>query len=397
MTVEVYTLALFLDTCLMAYCLNADFTRLSSSLLAGVLFVLAVTIHITNVLLGPIILVLVARKAGPSRSLRRLTLLGATVALGAVTIAFMMLHGRGRSIWPPDFMAVLPRPDPSPPSTIVGSLSRSLYGFARTVAYLPDFVQASRGYLAVYAFSACVVVLLVLVIAARGFIQQLPHDRPLIAGLALMVIPFVVLGFGYYPSDPERWLFLMPPFWLVLGLIWDRYQPHPAAWLRRPTSQCLLAGVVVGLGVYNAAFGLFPDTQSSRYLTGLRELTKRTVPHDLVISPAGIKGTILEFYLGSAPDFENLRLTELVARYPSDPAAMSTELRSANRTSTESRPEGIRLQSDRRRACEVQRVSLGFLSRSLQPRYLLESAQAIRSGGRDSTESLFLWNLSTQG
>ena len=327
--------ALFLDTALIAYCLSADFTRPRSCVVVGFLFVLATSIHISNVLTGPFVLVLIASKAGPSTRLRSLTLVGLTILLGMATLVLMMLIGSGRLLWPPDLLAILPRPEHSPPRTLIGTLGRSLYGFSRTVAYLPDFIDLSAGYAAAYVAAGSALTLLVLFLATRGFVKYLPHDRVLIAGLGLLLTPVAAVGTYYYPSDPERWLFLMPAFWLVMGLIWDRYQPEAGACLTPHSSQVVLAGIVVCLGLYNAIFGLLSETKLNRRLTGLQRLTSLSTPEDVVISPAGIKDPILEFYLGSAPRFENLNLTKLVNQCSTEPKCLQANLCSRIRESLE--------------------------------------------------------------
>ena len=141
--------------------------------------------------------------------------------------------------------------------------------------------------------------------------------------LALLATPFLIVGVSYYPSDPERWLFLIPPLWLCVGMVWDQYAPgeRGIAW----NSPILLAAIVIGLGTYNAA-ALLPDALANRYLTGLRELSKLTGRDDLVISPSNVKSRINEFYLDRPIPAENLTVMALVEEHGADLTGMQADL-----------------------------------------------------------------------
>ena len=160
----------------------------------------------------------------------------------------------------------------------------------------------------------------------RGSLQQWKLEPRLIAALALLVVPYVIVGFAYYPSDPERWLFLLPVIWLVLGRVWDLYQPVAGQVLTRSRSKGLLAALVMLLGLYNSVFGMLPEARANRDLEGMRHLIRDAAPTDLVISPAGVAGGVYEFYLGRPPAFNNLRLYSLATRSPDDPSRAQTEL-----------------------------------------------------------------------
>jgi hypothetical protein len=231
----------------------------------------------------------------------------------------LMLAGKGALGWPPDFAAILPGPDPSPQTTTAGHVARIGYGMARTVAFLPSPGDLTVTWAASYALAASTAVVVAARMAWRS--RFLGWDRPLIVAISLVVVPFAVVGSLYYPSDPERWLFLMPVFWLIIGLIWDRI-PHESQ--RRPSRSTAISLLGIGvacLAAYNVRVGLVPEAIANRNLEGLKRLNEIVAEDDLVISPAGIKSSVYEFYTGDALPCENLTLTELMQTYPEERAA----------------------------------------------------------------------------
>lgn len=316
-TIEVYSPALFLDVALTAYCLRSDFTRSRHVVAASLLLVVAVGFHITNVLIIPFVVALVIGRAPQDRINRTLLWGSATFLLGMAAIVFLLWLGPGRAEWPPDLALILPQRDPQPALGLVGRLSRGAYGFARTVAFLP-YIRELRGALAVpYVVVAGGVFLLWAHLARKGFLADPGKNVRLLSMLLLMAAPFIFIGFCYYPSDPERWLFLMPPLWLLIGLAWD--QQNPATYRRTVSwdSPILLGAIVLGLGAYNSA-ALLPDALANRGLAGLKELSMLTSDDDLVISPSGVTGRINEFYLDRLITAENLTLMALVQEHGAD-------------------------------------------------------------------------------
>jgi hypothetical protein len=278
-------------------------------------------------LLGPFLLALLLWRAGRARAPSAVAWAAATFVLGLAGIAAMMLVGRGASLWPPDLAAIRPRADFQPPLSLAGRASRMAYGAARTVAYLPSVRELGIRFAVLYGLAMAAAVTTFAYIARHGRPSKDSGRRGLFLMLALLAAPFIGMAGYYYPSDPERWLFLMPPFWLVVGLAWDGYAPAPHSWLSLGRSRALLAAIVLCLATYNAIAGLLPDALRSRELAGFQGLARLTAPDDLVITPAGIKGQVLEFYLGKPFEFENLTLTSLVERHRGDHAGMQSDFR----------------------------------------------------------------------
>jgi hypothetical protein len=206
-----------------------------------------------------------------------------------------------------------------------GRLARAAYGFARTVAFLP-YHRELRAWLAVpYVVLVGGVFLLWSHLARRGLLTDLGKNRRLLLMLVLLATPFLFMGLAYYASDPERWLFLMPLLWLLIGVAWDQYDPGPGRRTIAWDSPILLAAVVIGLGTYNSA-ALLPDTLANRSLAGLRALSKLTTQDDLVISPDEIRGPICEFYLDRPIQAANLTVMGLVKEHGADLNGMQARL-----------------------------------------------------------------------
>jgi len=322
-TIEVYAPALFVDVALTAFCLRSPFTRDRDAVVGSLLLVLAVGLHVTNLLIIPFAIALVIGRTPRERIVRTLVWGGATFLLGLAVILSLLWLGVGRAQWPPDLALILAQGDPQPSLGVGGHLSRATYGFARTVAFLP-YHRDLRATLALpYALLAGGMFLLCSHLARKGFLAHLGKNGRLLQMLVLLATPFLLMGLYYYPSDPERWLFLMPPLWLLVGLAWDQYAPgaRGIAW----NSPILLAVIVVALGAYNAA-ALVPNALANRYLTGLRELSILTSRDDLVISPSGVKSLIYEFYLDRPVQAETSTAMALAKEHGADLYGLQADL-----------------------------------------------------------------------
>jgi hypothetical protein len=323
-TIEVYVPALFCDVALLAYCLKSQFARDVNAITVGLILLLAVGFHVTNVLIIPAVAAVMILRTPRGRLIRTLSWGGATFLLGIGAIVFLLWLGLGAGKWPPDLALVAPRGEPQPPLGLGGHLSRSAYGFARTVAFLPDFRELETTLAAPYAVLWGGFLALCAYLASSGFLANLAQNRRILQLLALLVVPFTWIGIYYYPSDPERWLFLMPPWWLSIGLVWDQFDRSPGRKIVQCGSPVLLGVIVLGMAAYNAA-ALLPATHAAPGLAGLRQLSRLTTDDDLVISPSGITGELNEFYLDRPIRAENLTLLALAEEHGPDIARMQAD------------------------------------------------------------------------
>ena len=324
-TIEVYAPALFLDVALIAYCLRSPFTRDRDAVAASLLLVLAVGFHVTNLLMIPFVVALVIGRTSRERIVRTLVWGATTFVLAMTVIVSLLWLGIGQAKWPPDLALIFPRGEVQPPLGLGGHLSRAAYGFARTVAFLPYIRELRTSLVVPYLGLLGAVFLLYVHLARRGFLVHLREQGKLLWMLGLLAAPFALIGVYYYPSDPERWLFLMPALWLLIGLAWDQSRPAPAWRKIGWGNPILLAAIVIGLGMYNAA-ALIPDAIANRSLAGLREISKLTTRDDLVISASGISGRINEFYVDHPVQAENLTVMALVKEHGADLDGMQADL-----------------------------------------------------------------------
>ncbi|MDQ6732625.1 MAG: hypothetical protein M3Z35_00700, partial [Nitrospirota bacterium] len=323
-TIEAYAPALCADVGLLAFILKSTARPAAFGMIAGVLFLIALGFHITNVLIAPLVVALLVYRVGRDRAVLTVLVFGATVSIGLLFFVIGLLAARGLSFWPPDLLAVSPKGDPQPPMSIMIRLERALYGMVRTVGYLPPVRELTPTFGGAYIAAFATVGLALFNLAWRGQLLRRRSHIPLLRLLAIGSLPFILVGIYYFPSDPERWLFLLPIGWLVIGLIIDN---GPQA-CRQTRVRAPLIGLTVLVGciaAYNA-YQLFPQTRVNRDLSGLQELASRVSTGDLVISPGGINSRIYEFFLASYPPFRNLTIAELVTRYGSDRHKLEEEL-----------------------------------------------------------------------
>jgi hypothetical protein len=326
-TIETYSLALLTDVALIAVCLKGNLDQWRITVAAGLLFVLAVGFHVTNVLLAPCVLALLVIRGQRSTVMSRLVWFGGTVIAGMSILLGLFLAGKHAGAQPLDWAQIFPNADVQPSLGLLGHLGRAAYGFARAIAWVPPLPELSMGFATGYGLAMVVGLLVVLYLFSAGLWQRRARYRPVWIILALVIVPFTAIGIYYFPSDPERWLFLTPAVWLVIGLIWSEYRPAPGILLTRTKSLMLLGIIVASLGLYNGLYKLLPEAQHNRELVGLKELAKVTSASDLVITPTVITSDINEFFLQKPLDCDNLTFTGLVDKYGGNRADLQSYLR----------------------------------------------------------------------
>jgi hypothetical protein len=324
--VEVYAPALFLDVALIAFCLGADFSKGRNAVVAGLMYVAAIAIHVTNVLTGPLAMMIVLMRTPREFRVAALVRGASAFATGILILAALLWAGPGGAVWPPDLARIRPRSDPQPPMTPIGTPARAAYGFSRSLTFLPPFKELDARTVVPYVAALGGFALLACHLARGGALRRREQRPPFVACLAAVVLPFGLVGLAYYPSDPERWLFLTPVFWLVIGLLWDRYEPAAGARPSRVASVAILAAAIAGNAAYNVHVGLGGPARTNRYLPTLQALIDAAEPADLVVSPASIDGPILEFYATAPLSSENLRLQDLADASSGDVAAAQAAL-----------------------------------------------------------------------
>jgi hypothetical protein len=307
-TIETYAPALTLDVALAALCLRTGLETPRQAAAGGVLFVLAVGVHAANVLILPFVLAVALgrRRQGWGAP----AAFALTVLAGAVLLAAAVLWSQPTPDGGPNWSRLIPKGDPQPVMSLTARLGRAGYGFARTIAWLEPSWNLTARFLAVYA-AAFLLAGLMTVVIGRDFLRRIRHYWWPAVLLLVLAGPFTALGLYYYPSDPERWLFLMPGLWLVLGAAWAEYRPGP--WLSAAAARGLLLGLVMLLGTYNALSKLFPEARHNRDLSGLVELNRvATTEDDVVLAPSGLQNVIEEFVVRQPMRFRVVQLDQLM-------------------------------------------------------------------------------------
>jgi hypothetical protein len=312
-TIENYATSLALSAATVALALRGGFATTGRGALVGLLFVLAVGAHVSNVLLLPVLLAVAA--AGVGRyGWRPVAACTAVIAAGPVAVlAGPYLHA------PPGtgLLDLIPRGDPQPPLSLPSRLARAAYGVLRTAAWIPPFQELTPLFAVCYGAAALAVLALLAVMAYQAWRRGAGPPGRLWLGLLLLAAPFAAMGVHYYPSDPERWLTLVPAAWLLVGWVWTA---APAR------ARLAVVALALALGAFNAGYKLWPETRDNPELAGLRALEGLAEPGDLVIAPTRF-AVVDEFVLGRPFRFEVLPLDRQMERHKGDPDACESELR----------------------------------------------------------------------
>jgi hypothetical protein len=124
-------------------------------------------------------------------------------------------------------------------------LADAVYGLSKSLVYAPYLYEADAPRLiGQFLLGLAPLLALVLLLHRQGRARTYADAAPIVA----WVVPYGVLALAFFASDPERWLFVLPPLWLLAG--------KAAAQLERRSS--VLVGVVAYLTALNLACGIWP-------------------------------------------------------------------------------------------------------------------------------------------
>ena len=241
----------------------------------------AIALHLENVLLLPFVLL----EAGPIAAVGA-ALAGEAAYVGA---AFFVLHlpARAALSWILSSRHGFAEPLWQAPAG-------ALFGCARSIAAAPYFYEAPVSRVVAQLAVGAVIVLLVVGTAFRDPAPLGLQRRSVLA----LVIPYALVGLLFFPTDSERWLVLLPLFWLWAAPALERV---PA----------LAAAGLLALAAFNLAFGVIPQRDPGP-AEAMRAARAVIAPGDLVIAPGHGWDEYLDFD-GSLPAGSRLILLSYYA------------------------------------------------------------------------------------
>lgn len=221
--VEAYSMAVAVMTATAALLLRRDDEPLAgwgTALGAGLLLGLVTLLHTSLVLFTPFVLIATWRatgswlKAGAAICAGGLLSLGSflAVSMGALghdlggTVSWVMTSDNGYA-QPPSFTL----------SYVFRSLARLVYGMGRTLIHSP--APDRLGSEASVQLSALGIgyLLLTSAVVLVGLLRAGREARHPLWPLWIWVAPLLVFGFVFFPAATERWVMVLPCFWLALA------------------------------------------------------------------------------------------------------------------------------------------------------------------------------------
>jgi len=273
--VEVYApSALVVTAILWALVRHADRTSSSGSLraacagLAGALAGAAVSLHLTLALLCPSILIIVARNAPPRRRQLHLgisALMMATVGGGLLAV-WLLQAGKTAPAEAWSWLLSSDHGVPYPHSWRTPLVV--LWGLSRSLVHAPYPYEAPLWQVGLQTAlgAAAWIGLGALHLRHAAPRRPAPADRTF---LFLWSAPLVLFAAAFYPSDTERWIFIMPAVALFMAPSAGR-----AAW-----------GLLAAVLLINVFVGQLPATLDRRPSERAAAAERLMPPHALLISP----------------------------------------------------------------------------------------------------------------
>lgn len=262
---------------------------------AAITAALATLFHVGNVLLG------VALLLGPGTRRQRVFAVGIFGSiLGAAYFVAVQQYGLG---WLREMHHGFAYP------LSWRTVPATLHGLGKALVYAPYLYEAS--WLRVGLQSALGV----------GFLLALVWRRPTLEAdetrwLLAWAVPFVLLGVSYFPSDHERWIFVLPLLWYLVARTPRRRDPF----------------VVLTMAVANLALWL-PVARDRAPLARAAAVRPLLSPGDLVISPGHAWDELVAFEQPvAAPGIVRLPLVYHAGITPELPAYIARARAQAPRT-----------------------------------------------------------------
>ena len=191
--------------------------------LAGLTCGLAVLFHLTLALLAPSLLALLWRLPEPRYRLRCFLLGGAALALAAGAPMLILLHRHGlllrgpAAVW--SFLRSADHGLPYPHTVFTPLVA--VWGLCRSLVYVPYPYEASLLKVALLSAAGALAWAALLV---RWWRRREQHPLSPAARTLLLawIVPLAAFGVLFYPSDTERWIFLLPALALLVAPAADR-------------------------------------------------------------------------------------------------------------------------------------------------------------------------------
>ena len=297
------------------YCTSQSCWNLS---LLGLWTSLACLFHLgtSPLVLGTGVLVVIARTGSVRGRIGCLVLYGfvITALIGGPMVAVMVLTQGIRTPGEGFLWLTAAAREYSIPFTLL-SIPRAIYGFCRTILFIEFFWTASRAVVALKLGTVCAATAIVVWSIWRTWPKLTWTASTVLTAWGVFALGIVVIGVGFFPSDTERWVFLMPACWAAAGLALEHWKP-PA-----------FAAAVVVVAVFSGltfAQTIRPLALDSSIPDRVRALDQVLVDSALVISPSGDWGDYISYY--SNRPVEQLGLLTLGQRFREDPTSYYAEL-----------------------------------------------------------------------
>ncbi|MBI5183479.1 MAG: hypothetical protein HY999_03855 [Nitrospinae bacterium] len=325
--VETYMSALFfIILCL--YLLESKFmTQYLIGFILGVLHSLAVLFHLSNILFFPFMVISLffrplregnphADLVGIKRDENRITppprlplfsyLFTFIVVTGSVYyyVMFQLMNICSLAeAWEWIFSSTHEFKDTTGPINLI----KAFYGFARGIIYVDLIFTSNWGInIAKFVIITFMLFLFSLFLIKRGK-DIVNHYRDILISLFIWIIPYLLFAIFFFSSDTERWVFILPPLWLIFALSITARKSDKQINLKQRCGIIIILIIIFGTNLVTTVYPMHRQDSRIKRSTFLARYIK---DGDLIITPGHDQTDFIWLYNGIKCDV--LELTYVV-------------------------------------------------------------------------------------
>ena len=320
--IETYMSAIFfLILCL--YLLESEYkTPYLKGFILGLSHSLAVLLHLSNVLFFPFVVTyLFSRKGAASNNLHKneqkiiifFVYLFTFIGLTGSAYYYVMFQLMNMCSLAEAWQWILYSAHEFKDTTGLINLIKAFYGFARSIIYVELIFTSKWGInIAKFTFITFLLSLFTFFLIKRGK-DIVNRYRNILISLSIWIIPYLLFALFFFSADTERWVFILPAFWLIFALSIKTTNSDNQINLKQ---RCGITIILIIIFSTNLVTTVYPMHKHDSRIKRTAFLARYIKDGDLIITPGHDQTDFIWIYNGVKCDV--LQLTYVVAGLKED-------------------------------------------------------------------------------